>query len=197
MNCENCGIEHLGQYASGRFCSSHCSHSFSTALNRKEINQKISKALNTRPALLHCKVCQDIFAPSHKKEICCSKECKRENKRLANSLRTQKQKELAGAKGSKGKYKRNPESLLDLSPRTISKILSRLGIGCSRCGWNEASCDIHHIYGRNIENANHHANLTCLCPNCHRLFHSKKIGSSDVICLIEQIGDKWKECYYG
>ena len=30
MICENCGQTHNGTYASGRFCSSHCAHAFST-----------------------------------------------------------------------------------------------------------------------------------------------------------------------
>lgn len=55
---------------------------------------------------------------------------------------------------TKGKYHGNTiKSILDVSKRTISKILKRLDIGCCICGWKEASCDIHHINGRKIENA--------------------------------------------
>lgn len=36
MICENCGIEHNGNYGSGRFCSSKCSHSFSAISNNKQ-----------------------------------------------------------------------------------------------------------------------------------------------------------------
>lgn len=103
----------------------------------------------------------------------------------------------AGIKSTKGKYNRNPSSLLDLSPRTVGKILNRLKLGCSRCGRNEATCDIHHMFGRKIENANNHKNLTYICPNCHRLFHNGKIGPNDIKSLDEQIGDRWKEFYYG
>ena len=43
--CESCGIEHNGSYASGRFCSSKCSRSFSTKGKRQDINIKLSKKL--------------------------------------------------------------------------------------------------------------------------------------------------------
>lgn len=45
MKCENCTKEHDGTYATGRFCSSKCSRSFSTKEKRKLINQKISKKI--------------------------------------------------------------------------------------------------------------------------------------------------------
>ena len=53
------------------------------------------------------------------------------------------------------------------------------------------------MYGRKIDEANDHSNLTYLCPNCHRLFHTKKIDINDVISFEDQVGDKWKEYYYG
>lgn len=48
MKCENCGIEHDGEYGSGRFCSSKCARSFSTKAKRKEINKKVSEKLSGR-----------------------------------------------------------------------------------------------------------------------------------------------------
>ena len=89
-----------------------------------------------------------------------------------------------------------PTSLMELSKRTVCKILKRLGIGCSRCGWNEAAGDLHHIHGRKIQDANHHCNLTYLCPNCHRLAHSNKIQPGSLISLEVQVGDRWKEYYF-
>ena len=49
--CENCGKEHDGSYGSGRFCSSKCARSFSTKLNRKEINEHVSHSLLKRREL--------------------------------------------------------------------------------------------------------------------------------------------------
>ncbi len=40
--CENCGTDHIGNYGSGRFCSSKCSRGFSTKAKRSEINTKVS-----------------------------------------------------------------------------------------------------------------------------------------------------------
>lgn len=43
MKCENCGNEHDGTYATGRFCSQHCSKSFSS--KNIEIKTKICKCI--------------------------------------------------------------------------------------------------------------------------------------------------------
>lgn len=48
MICENCGTTHLGEYGSGRFCSSKCARGFSTKNSRAEINDKVSKSLRGR-----------------------------------------------------------------------------------------------------------------------------------------------------
>lgn len=43
--CEYCNHEHDGNYGTGRFCNSKCSHGFSTKAKRKEINKKVSEKL--------------------------------------------------------------------------------------------------------------------------------------------------------
>jgi hypothetical protein len=103
----------------------------------------------------------------------------------------------AVGKFTKGKYKGNITSILDVSKRTASKILKRIGLGCCVCGWNDASCDIHHINGRKVENANAHWNLTCLCPNHHRMCHNAKLEKSKLISLDKYFPDNWNELYYG
>jgi len=45
MKCENCEIEHNGEYGSGRFCSIKCAKSFSTKGGREKINKKVSKKM--------------------------------------------------------------------------------------------------------------------------------------------------------
>ena len=92
---------------------------------------------------------------------------------------------------------KNPLSILELPGRTVTKILKRLGIGCSVCGWNEDVCDVHHIRGRKIENADAHENLTYICPNCHRLAHKGKIAVESLVTLSAYVGEKWIECYNG
>lgn len=85
-------------------------------------------------------------------------------------------------------------SIFDVSSRTKTKILKRLNIGCSNCGWNEATCDIHHIIEKSKGGTDDHENLTYLCPNCHRLAHNKKL--TKFMTLKEQVGDEWLKLYY-
>lgn len=98
----------------------------------------------------------------------------------------------------KAKYQ-TPESIWNVSSRTRTKIIRRLmkneDFGCCRCGWDKAHGDLHHIEGRDIENPHRHENLSYLCPNCHRLFHTGKIGEEDIETFEEQVGDTWKEYY--
>ena len=97
----------------------------------------------------------------------------------------------------KGKFEPRT-TIWDCSSRTICKILKRIEkMKCSRCGWSEGSCDLHHIHGRKIENPHQHSNLTILCPNCHRLAHEGKIAIEQLVNLDVFIGDAWKQAYYG
>ena len=62
--CENCTIEHDGNYASGRFCSSKCSRSFSTKVKRQQINNRVSNTLSGRghgPISKVCEICKKQF----------------------------------------------------------------------------------------------------------------------------------------
>ena len=76
--CENCGIEHKGEYGSGRFCDSKCARSFSTKVKRKEINKKVSETLlkkNLKP-IRFCEVCGTELNRSKRKKIkTCGNSC--------------------------------------------------------------------------------------------------------------------------
>ncbi len=99
---------------------------------------------------------------------------------------------------TKHKYKRKDiQSILDLTGRTVTKILKRLNLGCCVCGWKEGTCDVHHILGRKIENPDNHDNLTYLCPNHHRLAHEKKVTLDKLIPLSKYLPDNWMDFYYG
>lgn len=104
---------------------------------------------------------------------------------------------IAVGKSTKGKYNENPQSLLHLSKRTMIKIMHRLNIPCSLCGWNEWTSDIHHINGKKIPDCDNHNNLSYICPNCHRLVHAGKITKDKLIALSDYLGDRWKDYYYG
>jgi len=45
------------------------------------------------------------------------------------------------------------------------------GIACERCGWDKASCDVHHKIPRSIGGLNTVSNGEVICPNCHRIEH--------------------------
>lgn len=99
---------------------------------------------------------------------------------------------------TKGKYKGDDvNSILEVSKRTASKIIKRLNLKCCVCGWNEGTCDIHHINGKKIENCDSHENLTYICPNCHRLVHENKIEKNKLKTLNEIIPENWLDFYYG
>jgi 5-methylcytosine-specific restriction endonuclease McrA len=94
--------------------------------------------------------------------------------------------------------KRELRNLFDMSKRTISKVLKRLKIHCSRCDWYEEGVvgDVHHIIPKKVGGSDEHTNLTYLCPNCHRTVHSGKIDSTELKTIQEQIGDTWKDVVF-
>lgn len=69
-------------------------------------------------------------------------------------------------------------SILEISSRTVQKIIARANLKCSLCNWNEATGDIHHIVETNQGGTDSMDNLIYLCPNCHRCVH--------------QLGEKFK-----
>ena len=72
-------------------------------------------------------------------------------------------------------------SILDCSKRTISKILNRSKIGCAICGWNESTCDIHHIIEKCNGGTDDVSNLIIVCPNHHRIIHTNKCYSIEYL----------------
>jgi hypothetical protein len=55
--CENCENNHLGDYGSGRFCSSKCARGFSTKSKRQEINEKLRNNENLKTFFKKDKFC--------------------------------------------------------------------------------------------------------------------------------------------
>lgn len=52
------------------------------------------------------------------------------------------------------------------------------GHACEVCGWDKASCDVHHKVPRSKGGKNTVENGQVLCPNCHRLAHIAQAGGS-------------------
>ncbi len=95
---------------------------------------------------------------------------------------------------AQARFSKIPDNLLSVSPRTVSKILKRLGVSCSNCGWDKTSLDLHHIVHQSDNGTDEDSNITALCPNCHRMAHE---GSLTVfVSITDQIGDAWREHYY-
>ncbi len=120
------------------------------------------------------------------------------SKKLTKKSTQQKVQEKIAAKHSYYKRKTEATSLMDMSKRTMVKILKRLKLPCSNCGWfiNSVVGDIHHIVEKKNGGSDSHKNLSYLCPNCHRCVHSDIIDSDELITLEEYIGDEWKHYYY-
>ena len=159
-----------------------------------------------------CKNCKNQFETIDKRSIFCSHSCssKYHNSKRAypiNEYRCEKcntsfVKSNVIKKGRRihcddckriWSPKTNPKSIKELSSRTISKILKRMKMECSSCGWNKCMGDLHHIIHRENGGTDDHSNLTYLCPNCHREIHSDL--SVPYKTLEEHIGDNWKNFY--
>lgn len=192
MICENCGKEHDGSFGSGRFCCKSCSISYVNKhriLDREKINKNISEGLkkynkeNPKEIIYYdyiCEKCGKLFkSPKIKngRHIHCD-ECKRKviHYKDINSL----------------------TSIKDLSKRTITKILLRANKGCSICGWNESTCDIHHIIPKSKGGTNDHNNLIIVCPNCHRIIHTSNKYSKEFLQehSMEKDFYNWRDFYH-
>jgi hypothetical protein len=169
MNCENCGIEHSGTYGTGRFCQSKCARSFSTKSKRQEINQKVSSTMIGKKF-----PDRKMMTPDEILKL------KKERKRSSYVAKVES------------------SSILDVSSRTARKIILRMKLPCTMCGWyvDGVGCDIHHIIPRADGGSNDHSNLAYICPNCHRLVHSGIIKSADLVSFQDIVGDDWKQFYF-
>lgn len=143
--CESCGKSHNGEYGSGRFCDQSCARSFATKLNRKEINDKVSKKLKQK-------------SPWNK-----GLNAQQDDRIKEQSERHRKtiQKRWDGV----------PFEQLKHDGRR-SRIIKEQKGKCARCGisnWQGQSLplEIDHIDGNGSNNQRN--NLEALCPNCHSL----------------------------
>lgn len=169
-NCEYCNNTFETTEPRKRFCNHSCSSKLSNSKRppmTEEQKTKISKSIKQ----------YYIDNPNTKES----------NKAMSISV----------GKYTKGKHKTDITSIFELCNRSRCKIILRLDLSCSVCGWDKCIGDLHHINGRKIDNPHDHTNLCYLCPNCHRMSHNGLIDKNSLITFEEQVGDKWKEYYYG
>lgn len=193
VNCKNCGkafeVECTDFAWVHKKYKIHCSracankHTYSEETKRKisEGVKKYNKEKSTKPAYEYvCEKCGNTF--------------------ISNKvLRKDRKKHCDNCKRNVVHYKKDPTSILDLSKRTISKILKRSKIGCQICNWNESTCDIHHIISKKEGGSDNISNLIIVCPNCHRILHTIKNRYSIEFLLSKSIlntFNNWKDFYY-
>lgn len=87
------------------------------------------------------------------------------------------------------------KSIYEVSSRTRQKMLTRMGINkCVVCGWDEATCDVHHIAGRMCHD---HKNLMLLCPNHHRVAREARFDLSIYPTIADILPENWRDFYFG
>lgn len=169
-NCLECTESFVDKDGRGKFCSRSCAAKYNN---------------------------KNRASPSEEQRAKISQGLKKYYKTNPQSIERRKNTSKGVGNVTKGKFKGEISSILEASSRTVRKILARLGLPCSRCGWNEGVCDIHHINGRKIENADSHNNLAYICPNCHRLIHEGKVNKEEIKTLEEYFPNDWRKLYYG
>ena len=140
MKCEKCHTPHEGNYGTGRFCSSSCARSYSTAKNREEINSKVSDKLKGHK-------------PSQK-----SIEKSREHRAIysKNYLMAM----LAADFSTLTPYAQRNRVIIEQEFKcSFCKLDKWFG--------HPITLEVDHEDGNNKNNARE--NLRALCPNCHSL----------------------------
>lgn len=193
--CEACGKEILEDWRSLgkarkrplRFCSRACANKRrSTSESKAKASEKVKEAIQKHfENGCKCEKCGNIF---HSKDL--------SRKLCFECLPTT-------IKHTSGKPKSSLKTIKSVSKRTASKILKRMDLPCSCCGFyiKGVILDIHHIIPKHNGGLDDMSNLTYICPNCHRIAHTDISLLKKPLVSIEQqlidLGKNWKDFYYG
>lgn len=193
-----------------RLCKLNPNHQNNPMLNKKPWNKGLSKdnneilhkmsinsSLKNEFKPYYCKQCGKLVSHPFGSNKYCSKSCANKHK-ISNEQKKKISVQLIKFWDNKGRKETNikiPKSILDLSKRTITKILRRANQGCMICGWNEATCDIHHIQPKKNGGTDDNSNLIVVCPNCHRKIHDHKLTVPNDV-NIEVLFKNWTDYYF-
>ena len=182
MECKNnkCDNNHDGSFGSGLYCSRSCSN---TRQISKETKTKISNSLKGKP--------------STRRKVIYTHICEKCGDDFNGYVRKDRKKYCSECKRKVVKVKDDASNILELSKRTITKILKRSNVGCAICGWNESTNDIHHIVNRSHGGSDNNDNLIIVCPNHHRIIHTNKTYSNEYLfnLSIDKTFKDWKKYY--
>ena len=165
-----------------RFCCKSCANSrITTEEKREKIKNGLIEYNKENETILYeyiCEKCGKVF--KHKK------------------IRNGRHIHCDDCKQKRPHIKEKTDSLLDLSKRTVCKILKRAKQKCAICGWDESTCDVHHIVEKKNGGTDNIDNLIIVCPNCHRVIHSNKKYSIEFLnsLSIEKTFKNWKDFYH-
>ena len=166
--CLECGKQITKR--KNKFCNRSCAASYNNR-NRKNTTKGKTKI----GICVECGKEIEVSVHINKQKIKCD-ECKKHNRPHSKQIK----------------------SILDCSKRTAVKIVRRAGVGCAICGWNESTCDIHHIVPRKEGGTNDNSNLIIICPNCHRKIHADNAYTRDYLqtLSIDKTFVNWIEYYH-
>jgi len=96
-------------------------------------------------------------------------------------------------------YENETPLTFELNSRMVWAIVSKAYYGnkCSVCGWDKEECDCHHKIPFSKGGKNTIENAIVLCPNCHRVTHSKSkkwlydYGNENLLNAIEKIKSRF------
>ena len=212
---ESCSKEFVKNDNRQKFCSHSCAATYNNIgrIHTEDTKKKISKKLLKENPLRVCmrEGCENVLLGKYQKMFCSLKcaaiyknskiiikhtyICEFCNREFIKNYAIKKGRRIHCEICKRHTHNiENPISLLQLSKRTVTKILKRLNIGCSLCGYDRCIGDVHHIISKRNGGSYLHDNLTYICTRCHREAHNGLI--TEFITLTEQIKDEWLKVYY-
>lgn len=190
MICERCGKEFFEDYRKSkksplRFCSVTCANK---RVQTTETKEKTKASLKETYDKIEsegrkCENCNSIF---HSRDM---------SRKLCFTCQPKTIKLI--------KVDNMPKSIFDVSKRTAMKIVERMELPCSCCGFyiKGVHLDFHHIVPRKLNGTDDMTNIAYICPNCHRIAHTDtSLLERELVSVEDQLkscNKNWLDFYYG